>query len=198
MPQPDDRAVGTAAAPPYSIIRAADYPGRSDSAPSLEQSAGVRIRRPDQRARFDEALRRAQEAAFGPGEYVEQESFMRAARDPGARRAGRRRAGRLRSRPVLRGRRAGPVPHARARLRLPRRRRERERGRDRARARRAACRAASRSRADPAAPAGHLRRRAPARDDARLPRQGGAARGGLRRAPARRTVRVHAGGGRCR
>ncbi len=33
--------------------------------------------RQDERARFDQALRRAREAAFAPGEYVEQESFMR-------------------------------------------------------------------------------------------------------------------------
>jgi SAM-dependent methyltransferase len=32
----------------------------------------------DKRRSLVEALRRAQEAAFGPGEYVEQESFMRA------------------------------------------------------------------------------------------------------------------------
>jgi SAM-dependent methyltransferase len=35
--------------------------------------------RQDERAPFDEALGRARTAAFGPGEYVEQESFMRAA-----------------------------------------------------------------------------------------------------------------------
>ena len=33
----------------------------------------------DERGPFDEALRRAREAAYDPGEYVEQESFMRAA-----------------------------------------------------------------------------------------------------------------------
>jgi SAM-dependent methyltransferase len=32
----------------------------------------------DERGPFDEALRRAREAAYDPGEYVEQESFMRA------------------------------------------------------------------------------------------------------------------------
>ena len=32
----------------------------------------------DERAPFDQALRRAREAAYEPGEYVEQESFMRA------------------------------------------------------------------------------------------------------------------------
>jgi hypothetical protein len=32
----------------------------------------------DDRAPFDQALRRAREAAYGPDEYVEQESFMRA------------------------------------------------------------------------------------------------------------------------
>jgi SAM-dependent methyltransferase len=32
----------------------------------------------DERAPFDQALRRAREAAYPPGEYVEQESFMRA------------------------------------------------------------------------------------------------------------------------
>jgi SAM-dependent methyltransferase len=32
----------------------------------------------DERAPFDQALRRAREAAYDPGEYVEQESFMRA------------------------------------------------------------------------------------------------------------------------
>jgi SAM-dependent methyltransferase len=32
----------------------------------------------DERSRLAEALRRAQEAAYGPGEYVEQESFVRA------------------------------------------------------------------------------------------------------------------------
>jgi SAM-dependent methyltransferase len=35
--------------------------------------------RQDTRAPFDRALQRAREAAFAPGEYVEQESFMRAA-----------------------------------------------------------------------------------------------------------------------
>ncbi len=35
--------------------------------------------RQDDRAPFDRALQRAREAAFAPGEYVEQESFMRAA-----------------------------------------------------------------------------------------------------------------------
>jgi SAM-dependent methyltransferase len=34
--------------------------------------------RQDERGPFDEALRRAREAAYEPGEYVEQESFMRA------------------------------------------------------------------------------------------------------------------------
>ncbi len=34
--------------------------------------------RQDERAPFDRALQRAREAAFAPGEYVEQESFMRA------------------------------------------------------------------------------------------------------------------------
>ena len=34
--------------------------------------------RQDERAPFVEALRRAREAAYAPGEYVEQESFMRA------------------------------------------------------------------------------------------------------------------------
>ena len=34
--------------------------------------------RPDERRSLVEALRRGQEAAFGPGEYVEQESFVRA------------------------------------------------------------------------------------------------------------------------
>jgi SAM-dependent methyltransferase len=34
--------------------------------------------RQDERRPFDEALRRAREAAYDPGEYVEQESFMRA------------------------------------------------------------------------------------------------------------------------
>jgi SAM-dependent methyltransferase len=34
--------------------------------------------RQDERSPFDEALRRAREAAYEPGEYVEQESFMRA------------------------------------------------------------------------------------------------------------------------
>jgi SAM-dependent methyltransferase len=35
--------------------------------------------RQDERAPFDHALRQAREAGFAPGEYVEQESFMRAA-----------------------------------------------------------------------------------------------------------------------
>ncbi len=37
----------------------------------------MRVRQ-DERAPFEEALRRAREAAYEPGEYVEQESFMRA------------------------------------------------------------------------------------------------------------------------
>ena len=41
----------------------------------------------------------------------------------------------------------------------------------------------------------HVRRRAPARDDARLSRQGDAGRGGRPRARRRRSVRLHAGGG---
>ena len=71
--------------------------------------------------RFVEALRRAQEAAFGPGEYVEQQSFVsaseirtlaeQAAVGPGV--------------SVLDlccgSRRTGPLSDARARLRLPRR-----------------------------------------------------------------------------
>jgi sarcosine/dimethylglycine N-methyltransferase len=35
--------------------------------------------RQDERAHFDQALRRARRSAYAPGEYVEQESFMRAA-----------------------------------------------------------------------------------------------------------------------
>jgi sarcosine/dimethylglycine N-methyltransferase len=35
--------------------------------------------RQDERAHFDEALQRARRSAYAPGEYVEQESFMRAA-----------------------------------------------------------------------------------------------------------------------
>lgn len=39
---------------------------------------GGLVVRQDERRPFVEALRRAREAAYGPGEYVEQESFMRA------------------------------------------------------------------------------------------------------------------------
>ena len=49
--------------------------------------------------------------------------------------------------------------------------------------------------ADPPGPAGPLRRGAPARDDARLSREGGAAGGDLRRTDRRRAVRLHAGRG---
>ena len=76
--------------------------------------------RQDERAPFVQALQRARVAAYAPGEYVEQESFMRA----GEIRALAVRAGiapgRLRARPVLRRRRAGPVHHAGAGLQLPR------------------------------------------------------------------------------
>ena len=52
-----------------------------------------------------------------------------------------------------------------------------------------------RGRAGPAAPAGHVRRGAPARDDARVSRQGDAGPGDLRGAHRRRALRLHAGGG---
>ena len=60
----------------------------------------------DERAPFVQALQRARVAAYAPGEFVEQESFMRAQRDPGPGRAGRHRTRGLGARPVLRRRRA--------------------------------------------------------------------------------------------
>ena len=83
----------------------------------------------DERGPFDQALRRAREAAYDPGEYVEQESFMRA----GEIRVLAERAGIAPGVSVLDlccGV-AGPwsVPDAGARLQLRRSRLERERGR---------------------------------------------------------------------
>ena len=149
----------------------------------------------DQRRLLVEALRRAQEAAFGPGEYVEQESFVRASEIRAlAQRAGIV-PGVFRARPVLRSRGAGTVPHPRARLRLRRRGLERERRRHRARARRRPAMPVRRSRGS--------RRSRPERSRwcscsrrCSLPRQGAAAGSGLPCAPPRGAVRVHARGGR--
>ena len=121
---------------------------------------------------------------------------MRAGEIRALARAGRHRARRLRARPVLRSRRAGTVHHAGAGLQLPGSRLQRERHRHRPRARRRPP-LPLRGRARPAAPARHVRRGAPARDHARLSRQGDAASGDLPGAPGRRAVRLHAGGGRC-
>ena len=86
----------------------------------------------DERRPVVEALRRAQETAFGPGEYVEQESFVRASEILALAETRGRRLRRLRSRPVLRNRRAGTAPDSGARLQLRRRRRECKRRRCRA------------------------------------------------------------------
>ncbi len=137
--------------------------------------------RQDDRAPFDRALQRARVSAYAPGEFAGQESFMTAGEiralaaqagiGPGVDGAG----------PVLRHRRPRAAPHAGAGLRLPGRGRQRERRRPRPRARGRPA-VPLRGRAGPAAPSRRLRRRAPARDDARLRGQG---RAGPRRSPRR-------------
>ena len=73
--------------------------------------------RQDDRAPFDRALHRARVSAYGPGEFVGQESFMTRERDPGPGGAGRHRPRGHGAGPVLRRRRARAVHHARAGLR---------------------------------------------------------------------------------
>ena len=115
-------------------------------------------------------------------------------RDPRAGGAGRHRPRGRGAGPVLRRRRARAPPHAGAGLRLPGRGRQRERRRPRPRARGRPA-VPLRDRAGPAAPGRLLRRRAPARDDARLRGQGRAGARDRRGAPARRALRLHARGG---
>src|SRR4029077_3098992 len=61
--------------PPAALLRA-----RTSVAKYRGWHASVcgEVVKQDERGPFDEALRRAREAAYDPGEYVEQESFMRA------------------------------------------------------------------------------------------------------------------------
>ena len=150
--------------------------------------------RQDDRAPFDRALHRARVSAYPPGEFVGQESFMTAAE--------------IRALAVQAGIGAGvAVLDLCCGIAGPGRlltrelgcaylgvdaSAERRRHRPRARGRPAL---PLRGRADPA-PAGRLlRRRAPARDDARLRGQGRAGPRDRRGAPAERAIRVHARGG---
>ena len=72
----------------------------------------------DERAPFVRALQRARVSAYAPGEFVEQESFMRAGRDSGPGRSGRHRTRGLRAGPLLRRCRARTVHHSGAGLHL--------------------------------------------------------------------------------
>ena len=160
--------------PPAALLRARTSAGKYRGSRASVWGEPVRQ---DERA----SVRRGPAASAGGGlraRRVRRAGELHACgRDPGARGAGRRRARRLRARPVLRSRRAGSVRHPGARLQLRRSRRERERGRHRARTRTRPP-VPLRGRAGPAASARHVRRRAPARDHARLPRQGDAGGGG--------------------
>ena len=133
----------------------------------------------DERAPFVQALQRAREAAYAPGEYVEQESFMRAGRSgrwrggpasgPGspcstcaAESRGRDGSSRVSWAAAISGvdSSASAIDIARERAARPP--------------------LSLRGRAGPAAPCRHVRRGAPARDPARVSGQGDAAAGDRR------------------